>query len=148
MLDADLAQLYGVRTKAVNQAVKRNRERFPGDFVFQLTQKEKMEVVTICDHLSRLKFSSTLPYAFTEHGALMLASAINSSRAIEVSIYVVRAFVKLRQLLATHQGLAEKLTELERKLEKHDAHIRSLFNAIKQLITRPESPRRRIGFHP
>jgi len=148
MLDADLALLYGVRTKALNQAVKRNRQRFPRDFMFRLSRWEKAEVVTNCDHLYRLKFSSTLPYAFTEHGALMLASVLNSPRAIEVSIYVVRAFVRLRQLLATHRDLAAKLAALERKLQRHDAEIRSLFDAIKQLMTPPEPPRRRVGFHP
>ena len=137
MLDRNLAKLYGVSTKALNQAVKRNRERFPNDFMFQLTQGEKEEVVTNCDHLRQLKFSTVLPYAFTEHGAIMLASVLNSQRAVEVSIYVVRAFVKLRETLSRHRNLAQKLMELEQKLESHDEQIRSLFHAIRELMAPP-----------
>jgi hypothetical protein len=92
MLDADLAELYGVPTKALNQAVRRNKDRFPPDFMFRLTKQEKTEVVTNCDHLQKLKFSPVLPYAFTEHGAVMLANILNAPRAIKVSVYVVRAF--------------------------------------------------------
>ena len=148
MLDVDLARLYGVSTKRLNEQVKRNRSRFPADFMFQLTSTEKAKVVASCDHLQRLKFSATLPYAFTEHGALMLASVLNTPRAIEVSMFVVRAFVKLREKLAAHNTLALKLMELERKVQSHDAHIRSLFDAIRALMRPPEPPRRRIGFHP
>lgn len=146
MLDADLAELYGVPTKALNQAVKRNQDRFPLDFMFRLTNQERNEVVTNCDHLQKLKFSSVLPYAFTEHGAIMLASVLNTQRAIEVGVYVVRAFVKLREMLATHKELAQKLAELERKLESHDEHIRSLFEAIRQLMAPAQPKRRPIGF--
>ncbi|MGH9427707.1 MAG: ORF6N domain-containing protein [Terriglobia bacterium] len=103
VLDSDLAKLYGVSTKALNQAVKRNADRFPKDFMFRLTQQEKTRVVTNCDHLSKLKFSPTMPFAFTEHGAVMVANVLNSERAVEVSIYVVRAFVKLREMLGTHK---------------------------------------------
>ncbi|MFH0939747.1 MAG: ORF6N domain-containing protein [Planctomycetota bacterium] len=99
MLDADLAEIYGVFTKAFNQAVKRNIERFPPDFMFRLTDEEKIEVVTNCDHLARLKFSPVLPYAFTEHGAIMAANILNSKRAVEASMYVVRAFIRLREVL-------------------------------------------------
>jgi hypothetical protein len=107
MLDSDLAQLlYGVPTKVLNQAVKRNLSRFPPDFMFQLTKTEKAEVVTNCDHLIHLKFSSNLPYAFTEHGALMLANVLNSERAAQTSVMVVRAFVRLRQMLASNAELA------------------------------------------
>src|SRR5205823_3434348 len=120
MLDADLAELYGVTTKRLNEQLKRNRDRFPGDFLFQITAEEKAEVVANCDHLAKLKFSRTLPNAFTEHGAIMVASILNTPRAIEVSVYVVRAFVKLREMFASHKELAHKLAELERKLEKHD----------------------------
>lgn len=102
MLDADLAQLYGVATKRLNEQVKRNWARFPEDFMFQLTANEKTEVVAICDHLKSLKFSSTLPYAFTEHGAIMLASVLNSPIAIDASVHVVRAFIRLREILGTH----------------------------------------------
>ena len=108
MLDADLADLYGVTTKRLNEQVKRNRKRFPADFMFQLTSHEKAEVVANCDHLTRLKFSPVKPFAFTEHGAVMIASVLNSERAVEVSVYVVRAFVKLRELLGTHKKLAQK----------------------------------------
>ena len=146
MLDSDLAKLYGVSTKALNQAVKRNTDRFPKDFMFRLTQQEKSEVVTNCDHLSKLKFSPTMPFAFTEHGAIMVANVLNSERAVEVSIYVVRAFVKLREMLGTHKALAQKLAELERQVESHDSHIRSLFEAIRQLMEPPTQKSRRIGF--
>jgi hypothetical protein len=147
MLDADLAKLYGVSTKRLNEQVKRNRGRFPADFLIQLTARETAEVVANCDHLKRLKFSPTRPYAFTEHGAIMVASILSTQRAIEVSVYVVRAFVRLRQVLATHKELAHKLAELERKVETHDEAIRSLFEAIRQLMAPPPEPKRgRIGF--
>lgn len=146
MLDSDLAQLYGVSTKRLNEQVKRNRKRFPSDFRFQLSEHEKSEVVANCDHLKNLRFSPVLPYAFTEHGAIMLASVLNSFRAIEVSMYVVRAFVNLRETLAMHRTLAQKLSELERRFEKHDEEIQSLFHAIRQLMTPPEPKRGKIGF--
>jgi ORF6N domain len=148
ILDIDLADLYEVATKAINQAVKRNRERFPSDFLFQLTGEEKTEVVTNCDHLAKLKFSPKLPYAFTEHGAIMAATILNSPRAVEISVFVVRAFVKLRQLAAGHTELAAKLAELERKVTGHDEAIRQLVVAIRQLMAPPpeEKPKRRIGF--
>ena len=130
MLDADLAELYGVLTKVLNQAVKRNKERFPVDFMFQLTKEEKDEVVTNCDHLKRLKFSPTLPHAFTEHGAIMLATILNSPVAVQSSIQVVRAFVRLRQMLASNAELARKLDTLERK---YDAQFKVVFDAIRQL---------------
>ncbi len=117
MLDTDLANLYGVTTKRLNEQVRRNRNRFPADFMFQLTSMEKAEVVANCDHLKKLKFSPVRPLVFTEHGAIMVASVLNSKRAIEVSIYVVRAFVKLREMLGAHRELAQKLSELERKVE-------------------------------
>ena len=148
MLDADLAELYGTSTKVFNQAIKRNPERFPGDFRFSLTEDEKQEVVTNCDHLARLKFSRTLPYAFTEHGAIMAPSVLNTPRTIDVSVYVVRAFVKLRELLSTHKELAGKVAELERKVGSHDAAIQSLVAAIRRLMEPPPAcPRPRIGFH-
>ena len=118
ILAADLARLYGVTTKRLNEQVKRNRDRFPEDFIFQLSTKEKAEVVANCDHLSNLKFSRTRPYAFTEHGAIMAASVLNTPRAVEASIFVVRAFVKLRQMVAAHKDLEKKLAALERKYDK------------------------------
>ena len=146
MLDSDLADLYGVTTKRLNEQVKRNKNRFPADFMFQLTSQEKAEVVAHCDHLKTLKFSPVRPCAFTEHGAVMVASVLNSQRAIEVSIYVVRAFVTLREMLGAHRELAQKLSELERQVESHDSHIRSLFEAIRQLMEPPMPKSRRIGF--
>lgn len=144
LLDADLAVLYGVTTKALNQAIKRNSDRFPEDFVFRLTPDEKTEVVTICDHLARLKFSPTLPYAFTEHGAIMAANVLNSARAIETSVHVVRAFVRLRQMIATNKDLARRLDELE---ARYDRQFKAVFDAILKLMAPPEpKPRRRIGF--
>jgi len=146
-MDADLAELYGVTTKRLNEQVRRNRSRFPEDFIFQLTTEEKSEVVANCDHLSKLKFSKTLPYAFTEHGAIMVASILNAPRAIEASIFVVRAFVKLREMLATHKELAQKLLELEQRLEDHDEQIQAIFEAIRQLMTPPDKKgKKRIGF--
>jgi hypothetical protein len=138
MLDADLAILYGVSTKRLNEQVKRNRDRFPADFMFQLTEDEKTEVVANCDHLKRLKFSPNLPYAFTEHGAIMLATVLSSPVAVQASIQVVRAFVKLRQILSANKELAHKLSLLERKIEKHDGEIKAIFGAIRQLMAPPE----------
>jgi len=146
MIDADLAELYSVPTKALNQAVKRNAERFPEDFMFRLTEAEKLEVVTKCDHLAPLKFSRTLPFAFTEHGALMLGNVLKSSRAVDISLLVVRTFVQLREMLTTHKELAVKLEELERKISSHDQAIGGLIDAIRQLMRAPESSSRPIGF--
>ena len=147
MLDADLAMVYGVPTKALNQAVKRNLSRFPGDFMFQLTVEEKREVVTNCDHLKRLKFSRALPYAFTEHGAVMLASVLNSPVAVQASVYVVRAFLKLREFLAAHKELSARLATLEARVEGHDGTIHGIVVAIRELAG-PLTARRgkRIGF--
>lgn len=146
MLDSDLAELYGVQTKALNQAVKRNIERFPSDFTFQLTATEKTEVVTNCDHLAKLKYSATLPYAFTEHGALMLGNVLKSDRAVEVSLMVVRAFVQLRQMLASNAELSRKLVALEKN---YDVKFKAIFEAIHQLMA-PADPKKKrpIGFAP
>ena len=148
LLDSDLATLYGTSTKALNQAVKRNRDRFPPDFLFQMNAVEKTEVVTNCDHLSKLRFSPRLPYAFTEHGAIMAATILNSPRAVEVSIFIVRAFVKMRQFVLAHKELAAKLLDLERKVGAHDESIRQLVSAIRQLMVPPPTPPKkgRIGF--
>jgi hypothetical protein len=150
MLDNDLANLYGSSTKVLNQAVKRNRDRFPADFLFQLNAREKREVVTNCDHLAKLRFSPRLPYAFTEHGAIMAATILNSPRAVEVSLFVVRAFVKMRQFVMSHKELTGKLLELERKVGAHDNSIQQLISAIRQLMAPPPAPpvkKGRIGFH-
>jgi phage regulator Rha-like protein len=143
ILDADLAKLYGVSTKALNQAVRRNDSRFPEDFLFSLTAKEKEEVVTNCDHLRKLKFSRTLPNAFTEHGAIMVANVLNSERAVEAGVQVVRAFVKLRNMLASNANLARKLNELEKR---YDHQFKIVFDAIRQLMTPPASKPKQIGF--
>jgi hypothetical protein len=151
MIDADLAALYGVATKRLNEQVKRNLDRFPADFMFQLSQPEKDEVVANCDHLAKLKFSKSLPFAFTEHGALMAASVLNTPRAVEVSVYVVRAFVALRELLAENKELTLKFSELEtrleRKIDSHDQAIAGLIDAIRELMRSPEPKKKQpIGF--
>lgn len=157
IIDADLATLYGVPTKALNQAIKRNAERFPMDFMFQLTPAEKTEVVTVCDHLQKLKFSKALPYAFTEHGAIQAANVLASSRAVEMGIYVVRAFVRLKQAASSHADLARRLDELEEKTEavalSHDtfsrntrAQLKQVFDALRELTMPPDPPKRPIGF--
>jgi hypothetical protein len=157
MIDADLADLYGIPTKALNQAVKRNAARFPTDFMFQLSPQEKAQVVTNCDHLQKLKFSKALPYAFTEYGAVALANVLASPQAVEMGIYVVRAFVRLRQAAALHDDLAKRLDELEQKTEgvalAHDtfsrntrAQLKQVFDALRELMTPPEPHKRPIGF--
>jgi hypothetical protein len=144
MVDADLAALYGVPTKALNQAVRRNRDRFPADFVLRLSEREKNELVTNCDHLRRLRFSSTLPYVFTEHGAIMAANVLNSPRAVEMSVHVVRAFVRLREMIASHKALVKRLDELE---ARYDEQFKVVFDAIRRLMAPPEAkPKRKIGF--
>lgn len=148
MLDRDLAALYGVSTKVFNQAVKRNENKFPSDFRFQLTQEEKQEVVTNCDHLKTLKYSPVLPYAFTEHGALMAANVLNSDQANSMSVYIVRAFVRLRETILGNSRLAAKLMEVDKRLDRHDETINALVNAIECLLDEPESKtkKRRMGF--
>jgi hypothetical protein len=147
MVDADLAELYDVPTKRLNEQVKRNQPRFPEDFVFRLTAREKAEVVAHCDHLNRLRFSPTLPYAFTEHGAIQAANVLNSPRAAEMSVHVVRAFVRLREMISSHKELARKLDELEKKIASHDQAIAGLIDAIRQLMSPPEPlKKRKIGF--
>ncbi|MBI5624545.1 MAG: ORF6N domain-containing protein [Elusimicrobia bacterium] len=148
MLDHGLAELYGVATKALNQAVKRNKERFPGDFVFRLTAGERDEVVTICDHLRQLKFSPSSPFAFTENGVAMLSSVLRSRRAIMVNVRIMRTFTRLRHLISTHHELARKLEVLERKVESHDQSISGIFDVIRDMMEPAEEPRRPIGFQP
>jgi ORF6N domain len=144
MIDADLAELYGVTTKRLNQQVRRNSERFPEDFMFELTAKEKAEVVANCNHLAKLKFSPVTPLAFTEHGALMAASVLNTPRAIEVSVFVVRAFVRLKQALDSHKELARRLAQLEART---DARFKAVFDALRDLMTPAEPKKKRgIGF--
>lgn len=146
MLDRDLAELYGVETRVINQAVTRNRERFPEDFVFQLTKDERDEVITICDHLRLLKYAVYPPYAFTENGVAMLSSVLKSQRAILVNVQIMRTFTKLRELISTHKDLAQKIAELESKFESHDGQISKIFAAIRRLVNPPVKHRREIGF--
>jgi hypothetical protein len=147
MIDKDLAGLYHVSTKRLNEQVKRNKKRFPEDFMFQLTQDEKDEVVAICDHLSNLKYSPNLPYAFTEHGAVMLASVLNSDKAIEVNLQIIRVFNQMREVLMSYKDVLLKLDQLEQQTLQHTGDIRIIFDYLKQLLTPPEQQKRtRIGF--
>jgi len=147
LLDSDLAQLYGVETGMLNRAVKRNSDRFPADFMFQLTADEaedlRCQIGTSKKGRGGRRY---LPFAFTEQGVAMLSSVLKSQRAIQVNVAIMRAFVKLRQVLSTHKELAVKLNELERKIEKHDESIEVIFEAIRQLMTPSERPRKKIGF--
>lgn len=148
ILDADLAALYEVETRVLNQAVKRNIDRFPGDFLFRLSSKELenwRSQLVISNPGARMGLRRT-PFAFTEHGALMAASVLNSRRAVEMSLYVVRAFVQLRDTLATNRELAKKLAELERTVSSHDQAIAGILAAIRQLMAPPEPEHRSIGF--
>jgi hypothetical protein len=147
ILDRDLAQLYGIPTKALKQAVRRKIRRFPEDFMFELTKKEfenwRSQIVTSKGDKMGLRYK---PMAFTEQGVAMLSSGLNSGRAIEVNIAIMRAFVRLREVVSTHKKLALKLRELERKIEGHDESIQAIFEAIHQLMKPPEKPRKKIGF--
>ncbi len=149
MIDSDLAELYGVSTKRLNEQVRRNIGRFPEDFMFQLSPEEfdslRSQFAT-SKHESGRGGRRHLPFAFTEHGAIMAASVLNSPRAEEVSVYVVRAFIRLRELVSTHKELSHKLDELERKVSGHDRAIAGLFDAIRQLMTPPVVKKRKIGF--
>ncbi|MFA6431317.1 MAG: ORF6N domain-containing protein [Candidatus Margulisiibacteriota bacterium] len=161
MLDRDLAELYGVSTKRLNEQVKRNIRRFPADFMFQLTKSELIELVANCDRFkiyegdnsrsqnATLKQGHNLkyfPYVFTEQGVAMLSSVLNSEKAIDVNIIIMRTFVKLKNILSTHKELAHKFKELEARMDKSDEKIFAIFEAIKQLMTPPEKPKRRMGF--
>ena len=146
MLSTYLAELYGVETRVLNQAVKRNINRFPEDFMFQLNDFEADQLVSQNVIPHRKYFGGSLPYAFTEQGVAMLSSVLNSERAVQVNIAIIRAFVKLREMLSTHKELTHKLAQLERKIEKHDENIKLIFNAIRQLMAPPEPKKRKIGF--
>jgi hypothetical protein len=146
MLDADLAGLYGVSTKRLNEQVKRNRSRFPQDFMFKLHGDEWAELVAKCDRFKNMKHSTVLPNAFTEHGAVMLANILKSRRAVEMSVYVVRAFIRLREALSRNHELARRMAELESMITTHDKAIQSLFSAIRALTAEPKKERRKIGF--
>lgn len=150
MVDRDLAELYGVTTKVLNQAVKRNKKRFPADFMFSLTPKETKQLVTNCDRFKSLKHSSVTPRVFTEQGVAMLSSVLNSERAIQVNIEIMRTFVRLRQILATHKKLASKLGAIEKRLDRHEDKIQAVFEALRRLMDPPlsEKPKIPFGFHP
>ena len=149
IIDRDLSEIYGVETRRLNEQVKRNPGRFPEDFMFQLTKEEADVWVRSRSQIAILKRGKNikyLPYAFTEHGAIMAANVLNSPQAVRMSVFVVRAFVKLREMLSTHKELAHKLVALERKLQNHDESIRSLVVAIRQLMAPPDPKKRPIGF--
>jgi hypothetical protein len=147
LLGQQLAELYGVPVKVLIQAVKRNPERFPNDFAFQLEQQEFTNLKSQFVTSSWGGLRRAIPYAFTEQGVAMLSSVLRSKRAVQVNVAIMRAFVSLRRLLATNETLARKLAELERRLEGHDQAIKSLFDAIRELMSPPAKPRREIGFH-
>lgn len=146
MLDRDLAELFGVQTKQLNRQVKRNLQRFPKEFMFRLTRKEKDELVPIWHQFDKIKHSYVLPYAFTEHGVAMLASVLNSQRAIRMSIVIVKTFVKLREMMSMHKEVFFKLDELERRIQIHDKDIGDIFEAMRQLIGVPNERRKVKGF--
>ncbi|WP_309641210.1 ORF6N domain-containing protein [Flavobacterium sp.] len=148
MIDSDLAELFGVPTKRLNEQVKRNSNRFPENFMFQLTQIEKEQVVANCDHLRKLKFSSTLPYAFTEHGTMMLANVINSEKAVETSIRIIEVFVKMRDYLSDNAVIKSELEAIKKKLVNHDKNIELVFSYLDELIDKQElkTERIRIGY--
>jgi phage regulator Rha-like protein len=147
MIDHDLANLYGVKTKQLKRQVNRNMKRFPDDFMFELTQEEYAYLRCQFGTLEQGKYSKYLPYAFTEQGVAMLSSVLNSERAIQVNIAIMRVFVRLKQILSTHKELAEKLRELERKVEDHDSEIKAIFDTIRRLMMPPEAKPGRIGFN-
>jgi ORF6N domain len=150
MLDADLAELYQVPTRTLNQAVRRNRDRFPDDFMFQLSREEaaalRSQVVTL--EKGRGRYSKYAPYAFTEHGVVMLSSVLRSKRAVQMNTLIVRAFVKLREILATHKDLTRAIEDMGRRLDKHDQQIEAIIEIINRLLApEPVPPTRRIGLH-
>lgn len=146
ILDRDLAMLYGVETRSLKQAVKRNSKRFPKDFMFVLTQKEIALMVSQNVIPSKSYFGGAKPMVFTEQGVAMLSSVLKSERAIEVNILIMRAFVKLREIISTHKKVEKKLKEFESKLSEHDDQIVQIIELINQLLSPPESPKKKIGF--
>jgi phage regulator Rha-like protein len=146
IVDADLARLYSVKTKRLNEQIKRNATRFPKDFMFQLTKTEKGELVANCDQLNNLKYSSSLPNVFTEHGVVMTASVLNTKRAIEVSIYVVRAFIQLRKAIARKELLTEDMLEIQEQINIHDQAIHSIIKIVRDLMSCEKQQEARIGF--
>jgi len=150
MLDGDLGAFYGVATKTLKRAVRRNLERFPSDFMFQLSLDEANEIKILRCQIGTLRWGQHTkyrPYAFTQEGVAMLASVVRSPEAARINIAIMRAFVRLRQTLSLHKELAHKLADLERKIETHDESIRTLFEAIRQLMAPTTTPKKEIGFH-
>ena len=151
MIDSDLAEMFGVTTKRLNEQVKRNIKRFPEHFMFVLTKEEKENVVANCDHLKRLKYSPYLPSIFTEHGIIMLSSVLNSETAIQVSIRIVEVFIKMREMFNTHQDILKKFEQLETRLSMHDDQFMLIFEYLKQFEEAKQQhleqeKRRKIGF--
>ena len=148
MIDRDLAKLYGVTTKRLNEQVKRNLKRFPDDFMFQITKEEKEEIILQFEHLNGLKFSPVLPYVFTEHGAIMLASVLNSDKAIEVNIQIVRVFTQIRQMLSDHTELRLEIEKIKKKVDNHNKNIEIVFQYLDELLEKKDNqkPRKQIGF--
>ena len=148
MIDRDLAELYGVTTKRLNEQVKRNINRFPNNFMFQLTEIEKGYVVANCDHLKKLKFSSTLPFVFTEHGTMMLGNVLNSERAVAFSIRIVEAFIKMRDLLTDNLSLKLEVEMIKKKLINQDKNIELVFSYLDELIDKQDNKieRNKIGY--
>ncbi len=147
ILDFDLAILYGIETRALKQAVRRNRDRFPQDFMFEVSSTELKSLVSQSVIPSASKFGGAKPMAFTEQGVAMLSSVLRSQRAVKVNIAIMRAFVKLREILETNRALAGKFADLEKRVDKHDEEIAAIIEAIRQLLEPPAKPPREIGFH-
>ncbi len=150
MIDADLAKLYGVPTKRLNEAVKRNYQRFPEDLMFQLSAKERDELVANCDRFTNMKHSAALPHAFTEAGVAMLSSVLNSETAIQINLQIVRAFIRLRRMLIDHEALRLAIEGLERRVGKNERDIQIAIKAIQSILSPPELPTKKtkMGFGP
>lgn len=150
MIDADLARLYSVQTKRLNEAVKRNTGRFPEDMMFQLSAQERDELVANCDRFTNMKHSSTFPHAFTEAGVAMLSSVLNSEMAIQINLQIIRAFIRLRRMLIDHEALRLAIEGLERRVGKNERNIQIAIKAIQSILTPPEptKPKIKIGFTP
>ena len=148
MLDRDLAELFAIPTKILNEHVKRNTNRFPNHFMFQLTEFEKDELVANCDHLKNLKFSKSLPYVFTEHGILMLSSVLNTERAVTLSIKIIEVFIEMREYLIQNLSLRNEIEKIRKKLSNHDKNIELVFNYLDELMEKQENtePRKKIGY--
>ena len=148
MIDADIAKLYGISTKRLNEKVKRNISRFPSNFMFELTKEEKDQVVANCDHLNNLKFSAVLPKVYTEHGILMVANVVSSEQAIQMSIKIIEVFVKMREIFTDNLAMKLDIEEIKKKLSNHSKNIELVFDYLDELIEKKETKndRKQIGF--